>query len=91
MTRDKSPYYADDNVLVPNNSQLTVEAGVVVKFAPGKGIDVFGRVDVRGQPGSGTLFTLSDVTKSPGSYNGSGVVQLFEGNTESQGIVFNRI
>ena len=49
LTKTNSPYYyVQDNVTIASNGVLTVEPGVIIYFAPGKGINVQGKLLLQG-------------------------------------------
>lgn len=49
-SREESPYTVVDDIDVAENATLKIEAGVVVEFARGTGLDVKGRIVAEGSP-----------------------------------------
>ena len=56
-TQEMSPIVIDDHIIVPQNVQLTIGPGVEVQLASGKGIVVFGLLQVDGTEGAPVQFT----------------------------------
>ena len=58
LTKTNSPYYyVQDNVTIASNGVLTVEPGVIIYFAPGKGINVQGKLLLQGTKGEPITLT----------------------------------
>ena len=78
-----SPYVAYDNVVVESEATLTIEAGVTVKFAAGKGMDIYGRVVSDGQSDNPVEFMALD---PPVWYpENNATVRLVDGDTPDRG------
>ncbi len=56
-TAEDSPYIVIDSTWVPEDSTLTIEAGVTVMFGAGIGLDVFGRLTAEGTEEDSIRFT----------------------------------
>lgn len=58
IKKDKSPYIVNETLVIPEGKTVLVEAGVVLKFKPGTGIDVRGgSLAVVGESNKQVLFT----------------------------------
>jgi len=56
-TAENSPYVVIDNIDVPENTTLTIEPGVIVKFAGYYSIRIYGRLEAIGNVGERIVFT----------------------------------
>ncbi len=65
-----SPYVVIEDVLVPNEWELTIEPGVEVRFHNNTGMFVHGRLVVAGAEGFRVNFTSNATEKSPGLWDG---------------------
>ena len=78
-----SPYVAHDNVVVESEASLTIEAGVTVKFAAGKRMDVHGRIVSDGQSDNPVEFVALN---PPTQYTeNNATIRLVEGDEEGSG------
>ena len=84
-----SPYVSAEDVTVPEGSSLTIETGVRLKFAPGKGLTVRGRLVARGEAGHDRRVTftiwrdMANTTEpAPDTYN----VKLVDGDRADKGM-----
>ncbi|MFA4922446.1 MAG: hypothetical protein WC611_09995, partial [Candidatus Neomarinimicrobiota bacterium] len=50
-------YYVQESIWVNSGTTLTLEAGVILKFAEGKQLNIQGTLDVNGSSGSKVYFT----------------------------------
>lgn len=66
-TSDKT-YYVTDNVVVLENITLTIQAGTVVKFAPGKSLLIGGTLIANGSAHQPIVFTSARATPAPGDW-----------------------
>ena len=80
-----SPYVAYDDVVVESEATLTIEAGVTVKFAAGKGINVHGRILSDGQSGNPVDLMALDPPTWYVENNAS--IRLVDGDTPDRGKV----
>lgn len=71
LTLDKSPYRVEENLVLPEGRALVINAGVVLEFAEGTGIDIRGgSIAVLGEDGSPVVFRPKT---EGGSWNGISV------------------
>jgi len=56
-TLNKSPYIVTGNIIIPENNKLTIEPGVIVKFAGKYNITVNGTLEAMGRVGRRIVFT----------------------------------
>ncbi len=69
-TKAGSPYWITSTVLVLNTDTLTIEAGVVVKFAPVTNLFAQGAIIAKGMPGDSIIFTSEKDDSVGGDTNG---------------------
>ncbi|MBP9854974.1 MAG: right-handed parallel beta-helix repeat-containing protein, partial [Candidatus Omnitrophica bacterium] len=76
LTKDNTFYLILNYKLIYNNSILTIEPGVTIKFGPdagfnlGNGINSTGALDARGTATQPILFTSNAASPTQGSWNG---------------------
>ena len=63
-----SPFTVTGNILVDSGVTLTIEAGVTVKFASGKALQVNGTLVARGTSGNPIVFTSNATNPAPGDW-----------------------
>ncbi|MFZ1752836.1 MAG: right-handed parallel beta-helix repeat-containing protein, partial [Caldilineaceae bacterium] len=67
-TAANSPYLATNSVQVMNGATLTIEPGVVVKFAAGKALSVSGELIAQGTAQNPITFTSNSLIPKPGDW-----------------------
>jgi parallel beta-helix repeat protein len=75
-----SPYVVTGTVLVSSGVKLTVEAGVEVKFASGKSLQVFGELVAKGTSSSGIVFTSVQESKAAGDW---GQIMFYDSSVDA--------
>ncbi len=87
LTVDRSPYVASEGLNIQEGSMLEVEAGVIVKFAPGRGVDIHGNLLLQSTENNKITFTLwPDAEIDLTLTNRSGSIRL-TGNVEDKGLL----
>src|ERR1039457_3484606 len=67
-----SPYYINGNITVDSSATLTINSGVVVKFAPNVGLWIYGTLNASGTSGNKIYFTDYRDDSVGGDINGDG-------------------
>ena len=62
-------YHVVDDITVPENNTLTINAGVRVKFVEGKGMVVNGKLIANGTEEENIIFTSKEPTPTPGDWD----------------------
>ncbi len=87
LTVDRSPYVASEGLNIQEGGMLEVEAGVTVKFAPGRGVDVHGNLLLQSTKDDKITFTLwRDAEIDLTLTNRSDAIRL-TGNVEDRGLL----
>ncbi len=86
LTLDRSPYIAPEGLNITEGSVLEVEAGVTVTFTPGRGVDVYGNLLLKGTDDNKVTFTLPDIDFHPTLTNSPETIKL-TGSKEDSGIL----
>ena len=63
LTAADSPYVSEDDAEVPQGGTLNIQAGTVIKFSPGKGLDVYGTIITEGTQQNEVRFTTWEEKK----------------------------
>jgi hypothetical protein len=65
---EKSPYVVTSNVQVLTDVELTIEPGVVIKFQPGKLLQIDGTLIASGNATNSITFTSNQIAPEPGDW-----------------------
>ncbi len=76
-----SPYIIHGNVEIIKGESLTIEPGVIVKFAKGKELESFGSLKAIGTENNPIVFTSDQTTPAPGDWYG---IDFFSGSSDSE-------
>ena len=63
LTAANSPYVSEEHVEVHEGGTLNIQAGTVIKFSPGKGLDVYGTINTEGTQQNEVRFTTWEEKK----------------------------
>lgn len=77
-------YVIDKDIVIDENSSITIESGAVLKLQPGKSILVYGRADIRGTKDKPVQFTAADKNKPWG-------VLAIQGSNSKDSIIENAV
>lgn len=64
------PYIVTGNVIIDNNTRLTIQPGTNIKFNSGMGLTVRGELVARGTANNRITFTSNQSSKAPGDWKG---------------------
>ena len=64
LTSAGSPYVSDNDVNVPEGQAVTIEGGTVIRFSPGRGLDVHGRIHIQATDRDKVTFTTWEEKKA---------------------------
>lgn len=78
LTLSDHPYIVKEDYVIPNNSVLTIEAGVKVTFDDGVGLTVYGKIEAKGTQGNRVVLDFLPTPKSQ-------VARLVDGNNRGEG------
>lgn len=69
LTRNNSPYIVTEDILVSENSTLTIEPGVNLYFNPGISLQIHGSLQAKGNETHRIVFTKISTNKSMRDFN----------------------
>ena len=90
-TKANSPYLITDNVLVGEGITLTVESGVVVKFAPSTYLKVEGHIKAEGSGSEHIIFESNSSNPSNSDWGGIKIRPTSGSSTSGQGYLSGSI
>ena len=88
LTVQNSPYTSEEGLEIEEGSTLRIEAGVEVQFAPGRGVDVHGELDLLGNADNPVKFTIWEEKKMSYSQRNLSVPIRLYNSTESRQVKF---
>ena len=80
-----NPYVSEQNVQVPVGGSLIIQPGTVIKFAPGKGLDVHGSIKAQGTEKNKVIFKLWDEKKTVWNPPSTPTVRLVDKTAPDKG------